>query len=226
MKRFSLHAIRKHTVKLIALGLCLVVLLALIVYALGYHGPRDFPNRMDVPTQENLIKNAYRLRGAPYDPWMGAHDDMGSKLGFVVCSDVPNIAYGLSGFSIREALRRDFQLHPEAYDASDGNTPRNPFFHRRARNLYAYFKANNLLLPATAKPSVGDLVFYRRTPKGIIAHVALVTKVTSNGYAVMESAPRTLFAREATHTSPVRRGWILAGIGHLAALNPSNPFHK
>ena len=105
--------------------------------------------------------------------------------------------------------------HPDAYDSGNGNKPGNPYFHRRARNLYAYFAANNRLLSPTGIPVVGDLAFYRRRPNAYISHVALVTETGSNGYRVMESAPRIVLAQEVAGESPIKRGWLLVGFGRL-----------
>jgi uncharacterized protein YijF (DUF1287 family) len=195
-------------------GLCLLA--PLFFYQLGYFGEREFDQGSQLPEQSLLVENAKRLIGTPYDPLMGKHDNIGSDLGFMVCSDVPNIAYGLSGYSIKLALAQDFRKNPSAYDARHGNNPANPYFHRRARNLYAFFKSRGKLKAADAgKPKVGDLAFYRKTPKGYIAHVALVSQVTNQGYKLIESAPKTLFVQEVSAQSPIERGWILVGFGQL-----------
>jgi uncharacterized protein YijF (DUF1287 family) len=87
----------------------------------------------------------------------------------------------LSGFSIKLALAEDFKQNPSAYNSENGNNPRNPYFHRRARNLYAYFKSQDRLMPTNYKPSIGDLVFYKKAQNGYISHVALVSEITLMG---------------------------------------------
>ncbi len=188
---------------------------SLVVYLLGYSGQRVFTRAIELPNIETVISQARKLGGTPYDPFMGRHNNFGADLGFIVCSDVPNIAYGLAGYSFKTALKRDFYRNPNAYNSSNGNNPNNPYFHRRSRNLFAYFKSINSLMPISYKANVGDLVFYRKSKKGYISHVALVTEVTSHGYRIMESAPKTLFAQEVDANSPIERGWLLAGFGKV-----------
>ena len=197
-------------------ALLLMICIALIlIYRLGYHGPRTFVTTRLQADVQDVVANARSLKAAPYDPWMGGHDNIGAKFGFIVCSDVVNIAYGLSGFSWQQALQSDFLKHASFYNSRDGNNPSNPYFHRRARNLFAYFKANHRLESLDYVPVPGDLVFYRKLPRGAIAHVTLVTEAYANQYRVMESAPRTLFAQEVADQSPLQRGWIFAGFGRV-----------
>lgn len=197
--------------------IAVAVLFAASMYVFGYFGEHNFSSLPDeLPHVENVVKNARLLRHVPYDPLMGQKGNIGSKMGFIVCSDVPNIAYGLSGYSLKSMLEKDFIKNSAAYDTNKGNIPGNPFFHRRARNLYEYFKHNNLLLPATETPIPGDLVFYCRSiPNVYITHVALVTEAQSNNYKVMESAPETFWANELTGDSVIKRGWIVAGFGRM-----------
>ena len=159
--------------------------------------------------------------GTPYDPLMGRYGNIGAKFGFIVCSDVLNIAYGLSGFSLKRMLEEDYRKTPSAYgENSRGNKPGNPYFHRRARNLYAYFKNNNRLLSPTSEPLVGDLAFYKLKSHGYVAHVALVTEVSNGTYMLVESAPETLFAQETPGLSVIKRGWILQGFGRMYPARP------
>lgn len=186
-----------------------------LIYSLGYHGNRSFAGGGNLPPVNNVIEKAKDLKGTPYDPLMGMYDNIGASAGFIVCSDIPNIAYGLAGYSWQQVLKKDFSEHPDAYNTADNNNPRNPYFHRRARNLHAYFNANNRLMPSSYKPVEGDLIFYRKTPNGYVAHVALVTAVSETGYKLMESAPKTIIAQEVDHVSPINRGWIFAGFGSV-----------
>lgn len=200
-------------------------LLAMLVglFAAGYHGRREFPaaNAIGLPPSELVVANARRLAGTPYDPLMGRYGNVGAKAGFIVCSDVPNIAYGLSGFSLKRMLEDDCRKNPSAYNnISEDNKPGNPYFHRRARNLYAYFKNNNRLFSSASVPRVGDLAFYSRGSTGYVSHVALVTELREKDYAVIESAPETVIAREVSGTSPLKRGWSLVGFGRMYLGSP------
>lgn len=187
-----------------------------IVYALGYHGLRSFGSQLtQLPDPNAVVKHARSLTGTPYDPFMGEHGNIGAKVGFIVCSDVPNLAYGLAGYSLQAMLEQDFKIHPTAYNSADGNVPGNPYFHRRARNLHAYFQANGRALPPESAPKVGDLVFYRQNPNSFVSHVTLVTAVQGKNYWVMESAPDTILAQEVRGDSPIERGRLLVGFGRM-----------
>jgi len=199
-----------------------LVTIGIAIYSFGYFGKRDFTSLPDeLPQIEDVVKNARLLKYVPYDPLMGKQGNIGSKLGFIVCSDVPNIAYGLSGYSLKSMLDKDFRNNSSVYNTTKGNVTDNPFFHRRARNLYEYFKHNGSLFPASETPVPGDLAFYHWTPTGYISHVALVTEVKGNNYMVMESAPETLWAKELSGASVIKRGWILAGFGRMYKHSPN-----
>jgi len=199
------------------IGFILVVLLAvpLSLYMLMYKGEVNFTELNSLPAVDTVIENSRSLSLTPYDPFMGQYDNIGGRLGFIVCSDIPNIAYGKSGYSLKTLLRESFKENSHFYDSRNGNNPNNPFFHRRARNLYSYFESVQSLKPSSYSPKVGDLVFYRKTKNGYIAHVALVTEVHQGGYKIMESAPKTILAQEVEMSSPITRGWLLAGFGQM-----------
>jgi uncharacterized protein YijF (DUF1287 family) len=201
--------------RIIAILLITVCVTSLAIYLVGYHGPREFSRSDNLPQVENVIKNARKLLGAPYDPLMGMYGNIGAKVGFIVCSDIPNIAFGLSDYSWKEALEKDYKENSKFYNSSEGNVPGNPYFHRRARNLHSYFDANNRLKLGSYKPNIGDMVFYRKSKNGYVAHVALVSEITTNGYKIIESAPKTFFAQEVDQDSPIERGWIFSGFGSV-----------
>ncbi|MFC3153266.1 CHAP domain-containing protein [Litoribrevibacter euphylliae] len=201
--------------KLLGLFIVIVLLVPILLYCLTYKGEREFTELNGLPEVSAVIENSRNLFGTPYDPLMGMYDNIGGRIGFIVCSDVPNIAYGKAGYSFKTLLEKSFNQRPELYDSRNGNNPSNPFFHRRARNLFSYFQSIGSLQSVSYSPQIGDLVFYRKSKNGYIAHVALVTEVFDGGYRVMESAPKTLFAQEVDMESPIERGWILAGFGKV-----------
>lgn len=201
------------------IGIALMFLLAIgtgIYFAVSYHGPKQFTHTLNaMPSVDAVINNAQDLIGTLYDPLMGMHNNIGGRMGFIVCSDVPNIAYGRAGYSFVDALNNDFAKHKSFYNSADGNNPKNPYFHRRARNLYAFFQANENLAKPSYKPQVGDLAFYKKAQQSYVSHVALVSKVTADGYYLIESAPKTVFAAEVSADSPLQRGWLLLGFGKM-----------
>jgi len=203
LKRFAIVVL-----SILALG-------AFSIYALGYWGERQFDAGTILPAPSEVVAAARKISGAPYDPLMGMYGNIGSRFGFVVCSDVPNIAYGLAGFSWKKALAEDFFRNPFAYESAGGNNPNNPYFHRRARNLYAWFHSKGKLKSVLYKPAIGDLVFYKKRGQRSISHVALVISSGSDGYTLMESAPKTIIAQEVDDKSPIERGWVLAGFGKV-----------
>ncbi|MDD2720599.1 MAG: DUF1287 domain-containing protein [Gallionella sp.] len=212
----TLCALHETMMRIVIRFILLGIAFGGVVYAIGYHGQRSFQYPLAVlPEVSNVVKAAKELSGTPYDPLMGAHGNIGATAGFIVCSDVPNLAYGLAGYSLQTMLERDFKVHPNAYNTANGNVPGNPYFHRRARNLFSYFQANGRALPPDAIPKVGDLAFYQHDPKSYVTHVALVTAVEGNRYWVMESAPETVLAKEVSGTSPISRGWLLVGYGRM-----------
>lgn len=163
-----------------------------------------------------VARAANQLRGILYDPLQGRYGNIGGRIGFIVCIDVPVLSYQEAGCSIKQLLKSDFNSHPDAYDTKSGNTPDNPFFHRRARNLYSYCLANNCLLPMTSQPQVSDVVFYKKPQHSHITHIALVTRVDGSGnYWLVEAAPETVLAQEQASTAITSRGWQPQGIGRL-----------
>jgi uncharacterized protein YijF (DUF1287 family) len=154
----------------------------------------------------DVARNARGLRGIGYDLFQGKYDNLGGRIGLVVCVDVPRIAYAGAGISLEKLLRDDFAAHPGHYDTDGGrNTPASPFFCRRVRNLYAYCLGNGCLIAGCAEPRVGDLVFYGRM------HVALVTGVHGDGtYDEVEAAPRAVFVVE--HE---KKRWLARDVGRI-----------
>jgi hypothetical protein len=202
--------------KILITGVITFVLTAIYIYAIGYHGPRDFTSvSRTLPSPEEVVAHARELAGTPYDQLMGKWWNIGARTGFIVCSDVPNIAYGLSGFSLRRMLERDYAKNPSAYGTAPGDKPGDPFFHRRARNLYACLKGNGRLIPPGGTPNVGDLVFYTSTSHSYVSHVTLVTAVGEHGYSIIESAPWSVFAQETSGSAPIERALVLVGFGRI-----------
>jgi uncharacterized protein YijF (DUF1287 family) len=198
---------------LIATGM---LLSTVAVYAMfSYHGPIIVGDSTEAEVDmEKVVKAARRLRGTFYDPFQGKHGNIGRRIGFIVCSDVPVIAYGNAGYSLQKMLREDFRIHPEHYDARNSNVPSNPFFHRRARNIFAYCRGNDRLLPPSAAPRLGDVAFYKRHRQGFVSHIALVSSVDDDGsYLLVEAAP--LITREVAPKSIKDRGWIHLGFGRI-----------
>ena len=194
-----------------------VFLLMLIVYCkVSYHGYKK--NSGTMPEKEinisKVIEEARNLKGMLYDPLQGQFGNIGGKLGFIVCIDVPLIAYQNAGYSIRQAMETDFFKHPEHYNIKNGNTPGNPYFSRRARNLYDYCKGNNKFISLDKNPQIGDVVFYRSKQDVSVSHIALISIVKSNNsYWVIEAYP--VFTAELSNSKVEKRGWIPVAFGRI-----------
>jgi uncharacterized protein YijF (DUF1287 family) len=178
-----------------------------------YHGPTIEPSKLNTYVDsKTIVKEGRKLIGLWYDPLQGYLNNIGGKLGFIVCMDVPVIAYRNSGISILKLLEADFKQHPEHYGPTDGK-PGNPYFGRRARNLYSYCKYNGCLI-MDGLPEVGDVVFMSRSPKGKISHIALVSDVDTKGYKVIEASRDEWYVtREENSDLMFKRGYIFRGFG-------------
>lgn len=195
----------------------IMVSVSAVYFKVSYHGDKKIVNfkaedQIDI---NKVIVEARKLKGIMYDPLQGKYNNIGGRLGFIVCIDVPILAYENAGYSIKNVMEEDFKKHPEHYDKRDWNIPQNPFFHRRARNLYDYCKGNNRLIHLNHRPKVGDVVFYTKKQGDIISHIALITKVEDDSYWVIESAPETILSKETANKNVENRGWIPVAFGRI-----------
>jgi uncharacterized protein YijF (DUF1287 family) len=187
-------------------------------YATGrlYRGdvrePRSWNGEVD---RARVVSEARKLVGIWYDPLQGYLWNAGGRAGLIVCMDVPVIAYRNAGASIRRLLEADYRAHPDRYGTRNG-APGDPYFHRRARNLYTYCKANGRLDPV-GPPRPGDVVFLSRAPLGAVSHIAVVSQVRPDGsYSVVEASRDYFYAtREVDDFDLSRRGWFVRGFGSV-----------
>ncbi len=179
-----------------------------------YRGPATEPAVWNPKTpRARIVAEARKLNGLLYDPAQGYFGDIGGKAGFIVCMDVPRLAYRNAGTSLRVLLERDYRAHPEHYGKRDGR-PGDPFFDRRARNLYSYCK-NNACLDMVGPPKPGDVVFMSHGPASWISHIALVSAVGADGsYEVVEASRDEWYVtREEDGETMLGRGWTFRGFG-------------
>ena len=192
------------------------LVLALLIVARGhaYKGPVADPGVWDPNADRGkVVAEGRRLVGVWYDPLQGYFNNLGGRFGFIVCMDVPVIAYRNAGTSIRKLLETDYAAHPEHYKKSDGR-PGDPYFERRARNLYTYCKFNGCL-DMQGPPAPGDVVFMSHSAAGGIAHIALVSSVEPDGrYRVVESSPYNGYTTaEMDGETMLDEGWLFRGYG-------------
>ncbi len=207
MERFS----PKRAVLLAAGGLIAVMILGRGRF---YRGPMAEPAVWNARTDRaRVVAEARKLIGLWYDPAQGYLNDVGGKMGMIVCMDVPRLAYRNAGTSIRKLLEDDYRAHPEHYGKRDGR-PGDPYFDRRARNLYSYCK-HNRCLDMTGPPKPGDVVFMSHGENAWISHIALVSDVGADGsYRVVEASRDEWYVtREEDAAKMLGRGWSFRGFG-------------
>jgi uncharacterized protein YijF (DUF1287 family) len=184
-----------------------------------YRGPTAEPAAWDAKADRSrIVAEARKLVGVWYDPAQGSLHNVGGRLGLIVCMDVPVIAYRNAGTSMRKLLESDYRAHPEHYGPRDGR-PGDPYFERRARNLYSYCRHNGCL-DMKGPPSPGDVMFLSRGETGEITHIVLVSETKDDGsYKVVEASRDEWYVtREEDGGAPLARGWTFRGFGRPLAV--------
>ncbi|HEX7066247.1 MAG TPA: DUF1287 domain-containing protein [Bacillales bacterium] len=149
-------------------------------------------NGNEISNQKEIVMKAESLAGTLYDPLKGAFSNIGGRMGFIVCTDVPRIAYADAGLYFQQILTIDYRQNPDHYDTENGvNTPATDYFFRRVRNVYDFAKGNGFLIEKADQPKVGDVVFYSQY------HATLVVGVYPNEtYDEVEADPDLIFVKE------------------------------
>lgn len=205
-----------------------VLIFALVARRHAYRGPTAEPAEWNPKADRSrIVGEARKLVGLMYDPAQGYLGNVGGKMGLIVCMDVPRLAYRNSGTSIKRLLEDDYRAHPEHYGKHDGR-PGDPYFDRRARNLYSYCMYNGCL-DLKGPPQPGDVVFMSHSENGWVAHIALVSSVAPDGrYRVVEaSRDEWYLTREEEGEKMFERGWKFRGFGRplghaVSALPPAS----
>lgn len=201
---------KKRYKRLLLVAFTVIILLITYIVLFGTYkgdlvGTLNYPLKDKVNVNE-VISNARNLKGVFYDQFQGGFNNIGGRLGFLVCCDVPNIAYAKAGLSFEKLLKEDYKLHPEHYNSKNWtNTPSTIFFFRRVENFYAYCKYNNRLIINCKTPKVGDLIFYGQ------GHVSIISEVHSDGTInEIETNRKTIFVVE-----HVNKKWANETIGRI-----------
>lgn len=87
--------------------------------------------------------------------------------------------------------------------------------------MYAYFKSSGQLVPPNGQAQQADIAFFAPGRHAPVVHVAVVSRVMSDDFYVIESAPETIFAREVSEAALIK-GWTLVGLGRLSPNKPNN----
>jgi hypothetical protein len=133
-----------------------------------------------VPDVPDIVAAALAEVGRPADPLMGKYGNLLGRAGFVVCVDIVADAWLAAGRPLAALLADTAGAHPEDFTLSADNSPDDPAFPRRVRNLRDLF-AHEPRLVLDTRPQPGDLAFYGRS------HVALVTGLRGADYDVVEA---------------------------------------
>ena len=164
---------------------------------------------------DTAVTAARNLIGRKYDQTMGTDGGKNYAAGQIVCVDVPRLALADAGVPMARVLEDDARLHTDRYPIEKGrdNIPSHPIFARRTRNWLRWCRGNGRLLPPTATPKPGDVVFY-----GDI-HISFVSSVEPDGhYKVVECAPGPGLALEQYDWMVEMRGWKATGFGRVMPL--------
>jgi hypothetical protein len=164
---------------------------------------------------DTAVTSARNLIGRKYDQTMGTDGGKNYTAGQIVCVDVPRLALLDAGVPMARVLEADARLHGDRYPIEKGrdNLPSHPIFARRTRNWLRWCKGNDRLLPPTATPKPGDVVFYGDT------HISFITAVAPDGhYQVVECAPGPGLALEQYDWMVELRGWKATGFGRVFPL--------
>ncbi|HDT15627.1 MAG TPA: DUF1287 domain-containing protein [Firmicutes bacterium] len=162
-----------------------------ILYMLEEKERSASPPKNTALSAEQVVANARSLVGRPYDQFMGGKDNLGKKLGGIVCIDVVNTAYKRAGICFERELRSVFRKTPEYFSYRSWNNPWDRNFARRVRNFRAYCRAKDLVFYDEKKLKPGDVVIFGT------GHIALVDTVSENGFTVIEAAGKKYIALRA-----------------------------
>lgn len=154
-----------------------------------------------LPNAEDLAGAAREFTGILY----GGFRSVGARLGFLVCSDIPRLAYARAGIPLATLMADEFARSPASFDSEGGrNVPNTPWFFRRSRNIRAYFRSAGLLMEKCPRPAIGDIVFHGDY------HCSLVVEVYPHGtVAEVETSGDRIWCRES------RRPWVAQEVGRL-----------
>lgn len=175
------------------------------LYALGYHDREPGPARERSGLDRVAVAaNARRLNGTLYDPFKGGCSDIGSVMGWIVCADVPRLAYAKAGYDLDVAVKKS---------TPTGNVERSA---RRTRDVHAFLSENGWMVLEGAPLLPGDIAFFAKESGGTPMHCALVTEAGQAADArFAESTGRTVFSGEVRLAEILERGWKSVGVGRI-----------
>jgi len=144
------------------------------------------------PNTEDMLRAARGMIGMPYEQLMGAHKNIGFKLGGIVCIDLVNLAYEKAGIYFERELRKFYKQKPYYFSYRKWNNPYDPDFARRVRNFRAYCRGKGFLLKKGEPLQPGDLVIFGQ------GHIAIIEKVKGDDYTVIEASGKKYFTMRAS----------------------------
>ncbi len=143
-----------------------------------------------IPNIENVLNNARKLIGRPYEQLGGEFRDAGFKFGGIVCIDLINLSYEKAGIYFEKELRDYFYKKKKIFRNTSWNNPNDRCFARRVENFEAYCRDRGFILKNDKDLKPGDLISF--TGK----HIAMIEKVLDDGdFIAIEAAGKRYFTR-------------------------------
>lgn len=152
-----------------------------------------------VPNIEDALKAARKLMGRPYDQLMGEKDNIGFRLGGLVCVDVITIAYEHAGIYFEKELRDYYRKYPKVFSYRSWNNPHDGNFARRTRNFRSYFFSRGMILKKREPLRPGDIVIFGA------GHMAMIEKVNGGDYTVLEASGLKVISQRASKADIMKR---------------------
>ena len=152
-----------------------------------------------ISNTEDALLAARKLMGRPYDQLMGEKDNIGYRLGGLVCVDVIITAYEHAGIYFEKELRDYYKKHPRVFSYRSWNNPYDGNFARRTRNFRSYFASRGMLLKKDEPLMPGDIVMFGA------GHIAMIEKVNGDDYTVFEASGLKVVSQRASKADIMKR---------------------
>jgi len=168
---------------------------------------------------KDALDGARKLIGRPYDQLMGGLNNIGWKLGGIVCIDVINLAFEKAGVYFEKELRDCYKKTPWYFSEKRWNNPWDKNFARRVKNFRAYCRAKGYILKQGKKIKPGDIVMFGT------GHIALVESVEKDDFTVIESAGKRIITMRAKKTGLYKRNVERYGEAVFARISFKKKLH-
>lgn len=138
---------------------------------------------------EDVLNNAKKYIGRPYEQLGGKFNNVGFKFGGIVCIDLINFAYEKAGIYFEKELRDYYNKKKEIFKNRSWNNPQDRYFARRVKNFEVYCKDRKFILKNDKNLQPGDLISFQGK------HIAMIEKVFKDDFVAIEAAGKRYFTR-------------------------------